>query len=78
VNQLWARAEQQVTGWRSINLRLAGLDEGPATLHRATGEVVPMGAVRCAVCGPPASQLDTVYHTGDYNGLADTPESEAA
>jgi len=30
LNQLWARAEQQVTGWRSINLRLAGLDEGPA------------------------------------------------
>jgi uncharacterized iron-regulated membrane protein len=29
VNQLWARAEQQVPGWRSINLRLAGLDEGP-------------------------------------------------
>jgi uncharacterized iron-regulated membrane protein len=30
LNQLWARAEQQVAGWRSINLRLAGLDEGPA------------------------------------------------
>ena len=30
VNQLWARAEAQVPGWRSINLRLAGLDEGPA------------------------------------------------
>ena len=30
VNQLWARAEAQVTGWRSINLRLAGLDDGPA------------------------------------------------
>ena len=30
VNQLWARAEEQVPGWRSINLRLAGLDEGPA------------------------------------------------
>ena len=30
LNQLWTRAEQQVPGWRSINLRLAGLDEGPA------------------------------------------------
>jgi uncharacterized iron-regulated membrane protein len=30
LNQLWARAEQQVPGWRSINLRLAGLAEGPA------------------------------------------------
>jgi uncharacterized iron-regulated membrane protein len=30
VNQLWARAAEQVPGWRSINLRLAGLDEGSA------------------------------------------------
>ena len=30
LNHLWARAEQQVPGWRSINLRLTGLDEGPA------------------------------------------------
>jgi uncharacterized iron-regulated membrane protein len=30
LNQLWARAEQEVPAWRSINLRLAGLDEGPA------------------------------------------------
>ena len=30
LNHMWARAEQQVAGWRSINLRLAGLDEGPA------------------------------------------------
>jgi uncharacterized iron-regulated membrane protein len=27
---LWARAEQQIPGWRSINLRLAGAGEGPA------------------------------------------------
>lgn len=39
LDQLWARAEQQTTGWRTISLRLPASAEAPAvfTIDRGTG-----------------------------------------